>query len=512
MSVIIDVSLPSVNELLDNMPIFSDLSSAEASILKSGIELLSSSPEAMILGQTLNQKINGLESLTQNFDTDTVTTPDTVNIRANIGAVSISASIPGLSTALTNTQSSPAEIALLTGRSVGSTTAPNEVLISNSPRSIKAGINIVTGISPDYASVVNSCVQPAYRTSAADAYRKISAQTGAIDTIISQLKSSVSNLSFSINSAVGNISVNFGILDNVALRADNYIERQIRETSNNDISSEEIADAVRSISNQDYRAAVETVRPYSTVDFPELENTIHAIPSSPATQIGRVDRTAPTDTSTQTPYVVGTNQSEWRGKNTDLSTYQFTAVGSQEELIAEFRQTRREITEFVLHWTANYIDQGHVGAREIHQVAINRTDFEFDGCSYHYIVKRNGTIERGRPVGIQGAHTLRGHNRYSIGISFVAGYNCASGTRNPNSYVGADSISTEQFQAFDQWARAFYQVYPAGQAFGHNDTDPGRKPDPGFDVPEYCRTKFAKRNIIAAAQGPLNSSQLAVTV
>lgn len=255
-------------------------------------------------------------------------------------------------------------------------------------------------------------------------------------------------------------------------------------------------------------AAIIKIKPYSKVSTPVLEETISSIPTSPSSNI--TPYSPSTDSFGQKSDKtkrVNPSSSGWRGRNTDLRTYVFTEVSSIEELITEFRSMTRPVTEFVAHWTANYNNQGHIGAREIHEISVNRSDFNFDGCSYHYIVKRDGTIERGRPVNITGAHA-KGHNKYSIGISFVAGYNCNSGTPNPNRYVSAESITPAQMESFDKWLHAFYSVWPGGQAFGHNDTDPNRKTDPGFDVPEYVKAKFGKRNVIAAIQGPLSPEQL----
>jgi len=40
---------------------------------------------------------------------------------------------------------------------------------------------------------------------------------------------------------------------------------------------------------------------------------------------------------------------------------------------------------------------------------------KWDDIGYHYIVRLNGSLEYGRPVGISGAH-CKGHNKHSIGI------------------------------------------------------------------------------------------------
>lgn len=42
----------------------------------------------------------------------------------------------------------------------------------------------------------------------------------------------------------------------------------------------------------------------------------------------------------------------------------------------------------------------------------------FDEIGYHYLIKRDGTIEKGRNVNKEGAHTY-GHNKNSIGVGVI---------------------------------------------------------------------------------------------
>ena len=42
------------------------------------------------------------------------------------------------------------------------------------------------------------------------------------------------------------------------------------------------------------------------------------------------------------------------------------------------------------------------------------------GIGYHFFVKRDGTVEEGRPIERWGAH-VRGHNDYTIGICYAGG-------------------------------------------------------------------------------------------
>ena len=100
------------------------------------------------------------------------------------------------------------------------------------------------------------------------------------------------------------------------------------------------------------------------------------------------------------------------------------------------------------------------------------------------------------------------HNNYSIGICFIGGFNCPSGTPNPERYVSEDSLTEAQMKTFDMFVASFYDVFPSGQAWGHNDTSDAGKPDPGFDVQEYVFNKFGKKNVYTDGKDPASSMTL----
>lgn len=76
----------------------------------------------------------------------------------------------------------------------------------------------------------------------------------------------------------------------------------------------------------------------------------------------------------------------------------------------------RPIEKIIVHCSATppHMD---IGANEIQQWHIERG---FSGIGYHFVIRRNGDVEIGRPVEVIGAHT-RGHNSDSIGICLVGG-------------------------------------------------------------------------------------------
>lgn len=170
----------------------------------------------------------------------------------------------------------------------------------------------------------------------------------------------------------------------------------------------------------------------------------------------------------------------------------FSYIDSLEEMTADLRAVTRPVSTTVVHWTANYIDDNHIDAQAIREMHINRG---WTTIGYHYIIKRDGSIQRGRNPNQTGAHAKSSHNPYSIGVSFVAGYNCPNGTANPEAYASPDSINSAQWATFDMYLKAFYTVYPGGEVWGHQDTDPWNKIDPMTNMTSYVKNKFGKINI-----------------
>lgn len=167
-----------------------------------------------------------------------------------------------------------------------------------------------------------------------------------------------------------------------------------------------------------------------------------------------------------------------------------TLLKTFEEMEAYIRTCSREITEVVVHATDTTRDM------EVNYDVLYRWDVverNFTDVGYHLIILRDGSLQVCRPISKVGAHTLNGHNKYSIGIAFVGGL---LGNRKQNMFKRSHkSYTQEQFNTFNAFMKAFYTVVPGGQAWGHNDIDQTRRSDPHFDVPKYVRKKFNKYNV-----------------
>ena len=169
-----------------------------------------------------------------------------------------------------------------------------------------------------------------------------------------------------------------------------------------------------------------------------------------------------------------------------------TTVSSVEELEYEMGSTDREISEVIVHWSETFQNANLNGQQlEILTGAGSR--------KYHYIIKRDGSIERGKPISQAGSHTP-GHNSFSIGVCLVGGMKVPSvGSESTTSRddlyeKGAESLTRSQYNSLYQFFRVFFTQYPGGQALGHSEIDITAD-DPGFEVRDYVYNLFNKQSL-----------------
>ena len=122
------------------------------------------------------------------------------------------------------------------------------------------------------------------------------------------------------------------------------------------------------------------------------------------------------------PKPIGEEITKWSGKNSGNEV--FTFVSSVEELNSEIHAISRPLSEVVIHATETATDKD-IGAIEINNI---QSELGHDGISYHYVIRRDGRLQRGRPPDRVGDHTsANGHNNHSLGIVLVGGINVATG-------------------------------------------------------------------------------------
>jgi N-acetylmuramoyl-L-alanine amidase len=129
----------------------------------------------------------------------------------------------------------------------------------------------------------------------------------------------------------------------------------------------------------------------------------------------------------------------------------------------------REIKYIVIHCTATKPSQD-IGVSEIDEWHKARG---WKGVGYHFVVRRDGTVERGRMVEEIGAHA-HGYNLESVGVAMVGGVN-DEGKPDCN-------YTREQWAELD-WLIAELQArFPDAEVIGHRDLPGVSKACPCFDA------------------------------
>jgi hypothetical protein len=137
-------------------------------------------------------------------------------------------------------------------------------------------------------------------------------------------------------------------------------------------------------------------------------------------------------------------------------------------------QYRSRTDYFVLH----HAEASNATVQDIHQWHLNNG---WAGIGYHYYVRKDGSIYRGRPRDTIGAH-CQGHNYDSIGI-------CAEGN-----YM-AETMPEAQKSSIIALCKELLTIYPNVQIVGHRDLYSTQCP--GTDYPfQEIKTRIYQKEVI----------------
>lgn len=135
----------------------------------------------------------------------------------------------------------------------------------------------------------------------------------------------------------------------------------------------------------------------------------------------------------------------------------------------------RKIDSIIFHCSDTDITQD-IGVAEIASWHRKRG---FSDCGYHFIIRRNGCIEIGRPIEKVGAH-CKHHNLTSIGICLVGG------RINGESVLDGSWLSVEQCRVMLLLTNYLMSCFPITKIAGHNEFN-GSKTCPNFDVSLFVK-------------------------
>ena len=127
----------------------------------------------------------------------------------------------------------------------------------------------------------------------------------------------------------------------------------------------------------------------------------------------------------------------------------------------------RKIDKIIIHCSYTFHDMD-IGADEIRYWHMAKG---WKDIGYHYVIRRDGTLEAGRHVSKIGAH-VKGKNRNSIGCCFIGG--------KEGHGEQADNFTLQQMQIGRMLMQDFKRDYPGVTFHGHNEFS--KKACPVFDI------------------------------
>lgn len=130
----------------------------------------------------------------------------------------------------------------------------------------------------------------------------------------------------------------------------------------------------------------------------------------------------------------------------------------------------RDIDKIIVHCSATP-EGRHTTVEEIRQWHLQRG---WKDIGYHYVIYLDGTIHRGRPESVVGAH-CSGYNKNSIGVCYIGGV--AKDGKTPK-----DTRTEGQKRALIEILRRLKRDYPKATLHGHNEF--ANKACPSFNVKE----------------------------
>lgn len=134
----------------------------------------------------------------------------------------------------------------------------------------------------------------------------------------------------------------------------------------------------------------------------------------------------------------------------------------------------RKIDEIIVHCSATQ-ESSDIGVYEITNWHKQRG---YNGCGYHFVIRRDGTLETGRDIKKSGAHA-KGHNSHSIGVCLVGGVDKYN--------KGEMNYTIEQWQTLEKLIMELKSTYQIEKVSGHRQY--ANKECPCFDVPAWVKER-----------------------
>ena len=139
-------------------------------------------------------------------------------------------------------------------------------------------------------------------------------------------------------------------------------------------------------------------------------------------------------------------------------------------------RARRYTREGYIHCSATPPDMD-IGAEQIRQWHV--LDNGWSDIAYHHVIRRDGRLEIGRDIRLEGAHAS-GQNAHSVAVCLVGGVDAQG---RPE-----DNFTPAQMATLDKVVQFWRAIWPDIAVKGHNQVS--NKACPSFDVQEWLARRY----------------------
>jgi len=467
------ISIDKLNQTLAEI----NLESKLASLVQVGDTAIANRTtlEGSTLGLKISKIAGGFQSLTITTDEgETVTVEPTVALMTN--------AIDGGGIKVTRTSGNKSEITTLTGK----TTADGFLTVAvtqGSPKGLEKTIAATASSNPEAIKKKMKQV-----SSSPETVEVLKINTDTAREVTNDLEKVINRNRYEVGNPYGSLSNPFsgaaGLpFANILGNAAGLLKSVLRKTSASNATTKNLSQLTYNVPSSS--TPVEIIKSDGSTNLTEiLDNVLFTL--------------------SDVPFVVGESPVAWAGSNTSESEYKnvFTNVDKVEELETEIRKAFK-----FRPFTALLVSSSNTGLnQDLDAATIHKKDTEyvrtilpasqlssFGGIQTHYVIRRDGTIQRGRPlrVPLYAGSGLHGWAKRTVSVMFIGGVNSLAPFEDGAATAySSDSYTTKQWESFGILCKAFRAAVPGGEALTIDEYSGTEKPNAHFSARDWTNTKF----------------------
>lgn len=421
---------------------------------------------------SVGELTNGIQIVAQDALNELASTTDPV-----VGKMT--ASVPGVT--VTESSSLTSEISTLTGKSA-SNGFLKSVTTSASPKGLQQTLKNAT--SANQSQINNLLKKASTLPSVVEKAAVLSeSPTGISGNLINQIKSQKSELKQLIGNPEDLLKTPAGLENSPFNQLANFVGNLVGFKPITSIGKE-----IKNIFDTD--AETYLGGGLNVIDKFDTSNN----PRKLVDEFGRTDLSNQVSTSplvpsnvkiTSVPEVIG-EVGTFNGRNTPNS-YEFTFIETVEELALELRNSERPFSRVTIIPSFDWSDTDFSveGWHKVQSKAKNKD--KTDGVFFHYLIRKDGRIQRARPIDIDPVFNTSKYNQTNAFYIMVAsGYSVPHGTEGAKAdFKLTPTVSTQLKIFFD----TLFRLFP-----GLPVTASDQMSEMGFELDSMIRSVFGKVN------------------